>query len=113
MSRGSPPERPLAVIGTGEYAYTPFRFALALEEAGYDVRFQSTTRSPIMVGDAIASRCEFPDHHGDGIPNYLYNLDPGRLPVIIYEHPAMSAAHVLPGRLGGLAFAVEESCRAP
>ena len=71
------------MIGTGEYAYTPFRLALALEEAGYDVRFQSTTRSPILVGDAIASRREFPDHHGDGIPNYLYNLDADRLPVII------------------------------
>lgn len=111
--RGNPPpDRPLAVIGTGEYAYTPFRVALALEEAGYDVRFQSTTRSPIMVGDAIASRREFPDHHGDGIPNYLYNLDAGRLPVIIYEHATMPAAHALPGLLGGLAFAVEESCRA-
>ena len=112
VSRGNLPERPLAVIGTGEYAYTPFRLALALEEAGHDVRFQSSTRSPILVGDAIANRREFPDHHGDGIPNYLYNLDPDRLPVIIYEHPAQPAAHALPGRLGGLAFSVEESCRA-
>ncbi len=110
--RGSLPDCPLAIIGTGEYTYTPFRLALALEEAGYDVRFQSTTRSPILVGDAIASRREFPDPYGDGIPNYLYNLDPHRLPVVLYEHPAMSAAHVLPGLLGGLAFAVEESCRA-
>ena len=112
VNGGNPSERPLAVIGTGEYAYTPFRLALTLEEAGYDVRFQSTTRSPILVGDAIASRREFPDHHGDGIPNYLYNLDAARLPVIIYEHAAMPAVHALPGLLGGLAFTVEESCRA-
>ncbi len=50
------PIDPLAVIGTGEYAYTPFRIALALEEAGHDVLFQSTTRSPILIGDVIASR---------------------------------------------------------
>ncbi|HCK81407.1 MAG TPA: hypothetical protein DIC59_08075, partial [Candidatus Competibacteraceae bacterium] len=56
-----------AVIGTGEYAYTPFRLALAWEERGYDVRFQSTTRSPILVGDAIVSRREFLDNYGDGI----------------------------------------------
>ncbi|MGB5062439.1 MAG: phosphoribosyltransferase domain-containing protein [Candidatus Competibacter sp.] len=112
VSRENPSKRPLVVIGTGEYAYTPFRLALALEEAGYDMRFQSTTRSPIMVGDAIASRCEFPDHYGDGIPNYLYNLDADRLPVIIYEHATMPATHTLPGLLDGLAFAVEESCRA-
>ncbi|MCB1920641.1 MAG: phosphoribosyltransferase domain-containing protein [Candidatus Competibacteraceae bacterium] len=98
----------LTVIGTGEYAYTPFRVALALEEEGYDVLYQSTTRSPILVGDAIAIRWEFTDHQGDGIPNYLYNLDPDRLPVVIYEHPALSQAHVLPNMLGGLALAVEE-----
>ncbi|MFO1423222.1 MAG: phosphoribosyltransferase domain-containing protein [Candidatus Competibacteraceae bacterium] len=107
-----PRGRPLTIIGTGEYAYTPFRLALALEEDGWDVRFQSTTRSPILVGDAIVSRREFLDHYGDGIPNYLYNLDPDRLPVVVYEHPAMLAAHSLPGSIGGLALAVEESCRA-
>ena len=100
----------LTIIGTGEYAYTPFRMALALEEEGHDVHFQSTTRSPILVGDAIASRREFPDHHGDGIPNYLYNLDPSRLPVVIYEHPTLSAAHELPSLIGGLALAAEEPC---
>lgn len=106
-----PRDRPLTIIGTGEYAYTPFRLALALEEEGRDVRFQSTTRSPILVGDAIVSRREFPDHYGDGIPNYLYNLDSDRLPVVVYEHPAMLAAHPLPGQIGGLALAVGEPCR--
>lgn len=107
-----PRDRPLAVIGTGEYAYTPFRVALALEERGYDVRFQSTTRSPILVGDAIASRREFPDNYGDGIANYLYNLDPRRLPVICYEHPAMPAMHPLAGQIGGLTLVPEKPCRA-
>lgn len=102
----------LIIIGTGEYAYAPFRIALALEEQGCDVRYQSTTRSPILVGDAITRRWEFPDHQGDGITNYLYNLDPERLPVVIYEHPALQAAHSLAHDLGGLAFAVEEPCRA-
>lgn len=110
--RGEQPNRPLTVIGTGEYTYTPFRMALALEEEGHDVYFQSTTRSPILVGDAIVSRREFLDHHGDGVPNYLYNLDPSRLPVVVYEHPALSAAHGLPSLIGALALAVEEPCPA-
>jgi hypothetical protein len=101
----------LTVIGTGEYAYTPFRIALALEEGGYDVCYQSTTRSPILVGDAIASRHEFLGHHGEGIPNYLYNLDLDRLPVVIYEHPDLPGMHTLPNAMKGLALAVEESCR--
>lgn len=106
------PRRPLLVIGTGEYVYSPFRVALALEEAGYDVYYQSTTRSPLLVGDAIISRLEFIDHHGAGVANYLYNLDPARLPVVIYEHPALLAAHPLPAQIGGLGFAVEDACRA-
>ena len=105
-------ERPLTVIGTGEYAYAPFRIALALEEQGCDVHYQSTTRSPILLGDAIRRRWEFPDHQGDGMVNYLYNLEPERWPVVIYEHPALPAAHTLARDLGGLAFAVEEPCRA-
>jgi hypothetical protein len=112
LGRGARGRRPLAVIGTGEYAYTPFRIALALEEAGHDVRFQSTTRSPILIGDAIVSRREFPDHCGDGITNYLYNLDPTRFPVVVYEHPAMPAQHPLSGEMGGWALAVDEPCHA-
>jgi hypothetical protein len=112
LERGRGPGRGgLTVIGTGEFAYTPFRIALALEEEGYDVRYQSTTRSPILVGDAMTRRWEFPDHQGDAIANYLYNLDPERLPLVIYEHPALQAAHSLAHDLGGLAFAVEEPCR--
>lgn len=108
-----PPQgRPLAVIGTGEYAYTPFRVALAWEEQGYDVRFQSTTRSPILVGDAITSRCEFLDNYGDGIPNYLYNLDPSRLPVICYEHPVMLTEPLLATQIGGFSRVTEPACRA-
>ena len=105
------PTDPIAVIGTGEYAYRPFRIALAWEEAGHDVLFQSTTRSPILVGDAIFNRREFADNYGDGIPNYLYNLDSARLPVVIYEHPAMPANHSLADDLNGLALHGEASCR--
>lgn len=100
-------DKPLAVIGTGEYAYKPFRIALALEEAGYDVLFQTTTRSPILMGDAIASQRQFMDNYGDDIPNYLYNLDTDRLPIVIYEHLAMLDKHPLASSLSGVAFCGE------
>ena len=65
----------------------------------------------MLPGDAIISRQEFPDHQDVGIPNYLYNLDPERLPLVIYEHPALLATHSLAGEIGALAFAVEDTCR--
>ncbi len=75
---GFPPPYPLniLVLGTGEFTYLPFKFAQWLEWEGQKVHFQSTTRSPIVLGGAIWTKLEFPDHYSDGIPNYVYNLEP-------------------------------------
>lgn len=64
----------ILVLGTGEFSYLPFRLAEYLKEAGFDVRFQTTTRSPIMVSNDIQARMSFPDNYGDEIPNFLYNV---------------------------------------
>lgn len=63
------------VLGTGEFAYPPFLLAEALERSGFNVLYQSTTRSPIMVNDELAIRCriEHTDNYGDGIVNFIYN----------------------------------------
>ncbi|HEY9777478.1 MAG TPA: phosphoribosyltransferase domain-containing protein [Planktothrix sp.] len=63
----------LLVLGTGEFAYAPFLLAEQLEKHGLDVHFQSTTRSPIMLGGAIEQALTFEDNYEDGIPNFLYN----------------------------------------
>ncbi|MDG5496035.1 MULTISPECIES: phosphoribosyltransferase domain-containing protein [Azospirillaceae] len=61
------------VLGTGEFVWAPFRLAELLEARGVDAWCQATTRSPIMVGHAIANALTFRDNYGDGIQNYLYN----------------------------------------
>ena len=66
----------ILVLGTGEFTYLPFKLAQWLERQGLEVHFQSTTRSPIVLGGAIGTKLEFPDHYADGIPNYVYNLEP-------------------------------------
>ena len=73
------------VLGMGEYQYAPFKFAQLLEEQRSDlkVKFSATTRSPIEPGLAITHKLEFVDHCGDGIPNYLYNVDPKEFDAII------------------------------
>lgn len=73
--------RPMAIFGMGEFLDRPFRAALALEQRGCDVLFQSSTRSPIKLGDCIASCI---DHPAPGDPDkrhYLYNSPEGYLPV--------------------------------
>jgi hypothetical protein len=105
LPRGRLPAGPLVVVGTGEYTFAPFLAAERLEGAGYDVLFQSTTRSPIAEGDAIEYKLAFPDHHNEGIGNYLYNLSPRRQAVVAYEHWEMANQHPLPAMLNAPAWA--------
>ena len=91
----------LLVLGTGEFMYEPYRLALALEAEGRDVRFQATTRSPILLGHAIASTLSFVDNYGENIDNFLHNVDVEHYDDIMlcYENAEMPPAHDLPRRL--------------
>ncbi len=64
----------ILVLGTGEFVWEPFLLAERLEKAGADVKYSSTTRSPIATGFAIQSAIAFADNYGLGIPNYVYNV---------------------------------------
>lgn len=66
------------VVGTGEFVWRPFLLAERLERAGADVHFCATTRSPIALGHCIEHVLSFPDNYGLGIPNFLYNVQPGQ-----------------------------------
>ncbi len=94
------PGQRLLVLGSGEFMYLPFLLAEALEQRGYSVHWQSTTRSPILLGAGIASRLETKDNYGEGIANFLYNVHPqlyDRL-FIAYEIPPVPE-HDLPRQL--------------
>lgn len=89
--RARPGEK-ILVVGSGEFVWRPFLLAERLERAGADVRFSSTTRSPIALGHAIEHVLSFPDNYGLGIPNFLYNVKPGHYDrvLICVETPACS-----------------------
>ena len=101
------PEGPLVIVGTGEFAFAPFVAAERLESQGRDVLFQSTTRSPILEGDAIQSKLVFMDEHGEGVVNYLYNLPTERRVIVTYEHPVMAASHALPALVDAQVWALD------
>jgi len=95
------PDDRILVLGSGEFSYPPFLLAEYLEERGYDVRFQSTTRSPIMIGNEVQTRLRFIDNYGDGIANFVYNVrqeDYTRI-IICYENPVLPEEHRLPAML--------------
>lgn len=85
-----PLKAPLLVLGTGELMHPAFRMGRVLELEGRHVRVQSTTRSPILPGRDITQRLVFMDNYGEGIPNYLYNVDPNAYARIILCHETPS-----------------------
>ncbi len=83
------------VLGTGEFSFPPLVLAQFLEGLGHQVFFQTTTRSPILLGGAIEKKLELSDNYFDQIPNYVYNLDPSTYAHILigYETPLLPPEH--------------------
>ncbi|MEU9338659.1 phosphoribosyltransferase [Streptomyces sp. NPDC048290] len=84
LAEALPPDaRRVLVLGTEELIYAPLRLARELEQLlpGTDLRFSTTTRSPVLAVDdpgyAIRSRLVFPAHDdpADGPGDrYAYNV---------------------------------------
>lgn len=77
---------PILVLGTGECNAPAYLLGRELEDQGFKVKVQSTTRSPIHQGNDIALVCRFEDNYDDGIPNFIYNLNPDDYRNIILCH---------------------------
>ncbi|MDP2902199.1 MAG: phosphoribosyltransferase domain-containing protein [Methylovulum sp.] len=78
--------RPILVLGSGECNAPAYLLGRGLEAKGFNVKVQSTTRSPIHQGNDIALVCRFEDNYDDGIPNFIYNLNPAAYREIILCH---------------------------
>lgn len=79
-------KRPILVLGTGECNAPAYLLGRELEGQGFNVKVQSTTRSPIHQGNDIGRVCRFEDNYDDGIPNFIYNLNPDDYRNIILCH---------------------------
>lgn len=92
----------ILVIGTGEHVWGPMLLAEHLEQAGADVRFVATTRSPILNGEVIRHKVTFPDHYGIGVPMYLHNVPerPSARVIIMTETDANGICPALRAYLG-------------
>src|SRR6185312_2797865 len=98
------------VLGTEELMAVPLRLAAALADAGHDVRFSTTTRSPAVVADepdyALTSGIVFPSHDdpadGPG-PRYAYNVARSWDHVLVVVEPAGDTTALRIGLLPALA----------
>ncbi|EMT5584877.1 TPA: phosphoribosyltransferase domain-containing protein [Providencia stuartii] len=99
----------ILVLGSGEFVWEPFLLAERLEQQGAEVKYSSTTRSPISVNYAIQSAIAFKDNYGLGIPNFVYNVAHQHFSRIILciETPKESVDSVLLEALNKVAPIVE------
>ena len=74
------------VLGTGEFMQLCFLMGQYIEQQGWQVKIQSTARSPLLKGQAIQEKIEFTDNYADNIPNYLYNVKEGQYQQVIICH---------------------------
>ena len=102
----------ILVLGSGEFVWEPFLLAERLEKLGAEVKYSSTTRSPIAIGFAIQSAIAFTDNYGLGIANYVYNVADQQFDRILLctETPADSVDPLLIAALRKVAPDVEIIC---
>lgn len=102
----------LLVLGSGEFVWEPFLLAERMEKQGAEVKYSSTTRSPISTSFAIKSAIAFTDNYGLGIPNYVYNVAHQHFDRILLcvETQLESVDPVLLNALGKIAPIVEVVC---
>ncbi|MEU6842278.1 phosphoribosyltransferase [Streptomyces sp. NPDC046716] len=96
------------VLGNEELMYAPLRLATALEAAGADVAYSTTTRSPVLAVDdpgyAIRTRLVFPAHDApaDGPGDrFAYNVAGGGFDtvVVVLDSAGDTAELAAPGGL--------------
>ncbi|MGI5130755.1 phosphoribosyltransferase family protein [Pseudonocardia sp. CA-107938] len=101
------------VLGTEELMALPLRLAQTLADAGHDVAFSTTTRSPAVVVDepgyALRSGITFPAHDdpvdGPG-PRFAYNVAGPWDRILVVVDPAGDTPALHTGLLAALAAAV-------
>ncbi|WMJ79898.1 phosphoribosyltransferase family protein [Clostridium sp. MB40-C1] len=84
VDKMKPFEKEVLVLGTEEFMYIPMVMTSFIERAKY----QSTTRSPIYVGDgdnyAVKHAFKFKNPFDKNITNYIYNIGQGMYKEILF-----------------------------
>jgi len=90
---------PITFVGDGEHLFYPFLCAEKSENLGNDVVFQSSTRSPIMLGNAISAKQSFKVYENKDVEHYIYNLDSINREVLFFIENESNREHHDLGKL--------------
>lgn len=79
------------VLGLGEAQYPALLLAEHLVDRGADACFQYTVRAPVLPSGPIERVTTLVDPHGEDMPNFLYNVAPGRFDRVLVCRQAPAA----------------------
>ena len=85
------------VLGTGEFMNVAYLLGIYLKSFSENVFVQSTTRSPILIGNDVKSVLRFKDNYAEQVDNFLYNVEDSQYDhvFICYETSGYPADHDL------------------
>lgn len=72
------PGAPVLVVGIGEQPCRAIRLAEAVDAAGGEGWFQSSTRAPVRLEGPVQSVIQGQDCYGEGLADHVYNFERGR-----------------------------------
>lgn len=95
------------LVGSGELMYPAYLIGKYLEASGRNPFVQATTRSPVMIGNAIKNSIELEDGLGSGVKFYLHNPpEVGSCVIALHEQGCSKSTELLVERLGAIAIEV-------
>lgn len=95
------------IIGSGECMYPAFLIGKELREGGRQVTVQATTRSPVIIGNAIRKSVEVQDGLGSGVSFFLHNPPSlGDCVIALHERGARKSSERLVEMYGATALEV-------
>ncbi|MDA3878513.1 MAG: phosphoribosyltransferase domain-containing protein [Halothiobacillus sp.] len=91
------------IVAIGEFMHAAIVLGDALEDMGYDVLLQSSTRSPVLAFGPIKTTLNLKDPYGRGDPYFIYNAEPDDTVItfILHETVINSAVTDLAEKING------------
>jgi hypothetical protein len=92
------------IVAIGEFMHAAIVLGDTLEDMGYKVLLQSSTRSPILVFGPIKTTLHLKDPYGRGDPYFIYNAEPDDsvITFVLHETECNSAITDLAEQIKGV-----------
>lgn len=99
-------KKTILILGTGEFMHPCFILGLKLELLGFNVKLQSITRSPILLGDGVQEKIQLPSLYQENIEYFIYNLNREKYSTVFicYDTPRNKNTEIISEIINGISL---------